>query len=135
MTKAQRNAMVIIAIGCLAGIVFAFSLGRTSSENVVKLPPPFAQIFPPPGDLDLRQVQPSVVMQPGYTADLEIDGREVVEDDLQRIEALHRVTYIPSPDSHIGPLGPGRHCVTARARGISEHTHDGAQYRWCFTLH
>lgn len=135
MTKAQRNALVIVAVGCVIGIVLAFSAGQTGTTTNARLPAPFALIFPPAGDLDLRQVEPSVVMQPGYTADLEIDGREVVEDDVQRVEALHRVTYRPTPDSDIGPLGPSRHCVTARARGVTDHTHDGAEYRWCFTLH
>ena len=74
MKRGQVIALVVIAVGCLGGIVFGFSIGQGGTPKV-RLPPPFALIFPPPGDLDLRQVQPSVVMDAGYTADLEIDGQ------------------------------------------------------------
>jgi len=134
MTNGQRNALIIVAVGCVIGIVFGFSLGRTGTTKP-KLPPPFAQIFPPPGDLDLRQVEPVVVLRAGYTADLTIDGQEVVEQDVQRVEALHSVTYRPGPESDIGRLGAGRHCVTAVARGEADHQYDSATYRWCFNLH
>jgi hypothetical protein len=134
MSRGQRIALTFVALGAVVGIIFGFSLGKTGTAKP-KLPPPFVRIYPPPGDFDLRQVQPSVDVSSGYTADLQIDGREVVEDDIVRVEPLHRVTYSPKPDSVIGKLGPGRHCVTAAARGETEHQYDGVMYRWCFTLH
>src|SRR6266700_8033563 len=69
MTKAQRNALIIVALGCVIGVVFGFSLGRTGTTKP-NLPAPFVQIYPPLGDLDLRQVEPVIVVRGGYTADL-----------------------------------------------------------------
>jgi hypothetical protein len=134
VTKGQRNALVLVAIGSIVGIVFGFSLGQTGSAKV-NLPAPFVSVYPTTGDFDLRQTTINVVVRAGYTADLEIDGKEVVEDDVRRVESLHSVTYQPKPDSDIGHLGAGRHCVSARARGETDHLYDNAVYRWCFNLH
>ena len=92
-------------------------------------------VYPQGGDLDLRQVTILADLAPGYTGGLLIDGREVVEDDLQHVDALNQVILKPQPDSDFRTLSPGRHCATVLYRRTGQPPDEALPYRWCFSLH
>ena len=129
----RRIVMTLIAAVAVAGFVFAFSAPK--QEATGPLPPAVEGVFPPGGDLDLRQTTISADLAPGYTGFLLLDGVEVPRDDLQIVPALNSVTLVPLPDSDFEALQPGSHCATVvyYRIGLPETTSD--RFRWCFKLH
>jgi hypothetical protein len=127
----RRLILTVLVVGALAGMAAAFSGARrpsTPSSNVVQ------QVFPPPGDLDLRQVTVGVRLAPGYTGDLFIDGNQVPEDEVHREPALYQITLQPRPGGQFN-LEPGRHCAAVRYWRLAQPDDRRESAPWCFTLH
>lgn len=130
----RRIVMSLIAAVAVGGFIFAFS--APEQEEVGPLPPAVERVFPPGGDLDLRQTTISADLAPGYTGYLLVDGVEVPRDDLQIVPALNSITLVPLPGSDYEELAPGPHCVTVVYNRIGEPESEGAgRFRWCFRLH
>jgi hypothetical protein len=127
----RRLILTVLVVGALAGMAVAFSGARrpsSPSTNAVQ------QVFPPPGDLDLRQVTVGVRLAPGYTGDLFIDGTQVPEDEVHREPALYQITLQPRPGGQFN-LGPGRHCAAMRYWRLAQPDDKRGSAPWCFTLH
>jgi hypothetical protein len=127
----RRLILTVLVVGALAGMAVAFSSARRPnppSSSAVQ------QVFPPPGDLDLRQVTVGVRLAPGYTGDLFIDGAQVPEDEVHREPALYQITLQPRPGGQFN-LGPGRHCAAARYWRLAQPDDKRDSAPWCFTLH
>jgi len=122
------GALVVIS---LVGLGYAFSLARRPD-------PPKAsaveQVFPPPGDLDLKQVTVGVKLAAGYTGDLFVDGTQVPDDELQREPALYQILLKPHPSGDFN-LGPGRHCAFVRYWRLAQPDDKRDSTQWCFDLH
>jgi len=128
----RRLAMSMVAAIALVGLAVGFSAPRSPQPGKPKA---VELVSPAGGDLDLRQVQVSADLAPGYTGVLELDGREVNPDDTQFVEALNTVILKPQPDSDFRQLTPGRHCVTVDYWPIGQSRAESHGYRWCFNLH
>jgi hypothetical protein len=127
----RRLILTVLVVGALAGMAFAFSSARrptTPSSSAVQ------QVFPPPGDLDLRQVTVGVRLAPGYTGDLSVDGMQVPEDELHREPALYQITLQARPGGQFN-LGPGRHCGAVRYWRLAQPDDKRESQPWCFNLH
>lgn len=129
----RRLVMTLIAAAAVGGFIFAFSAPK--ENQTPDTPPAVESVFPPGGDLELRQVAIVADLAPGYTGYLAIDGKEVPEDQTQFVDALNTVTLRPGPDSEFGTFQPGEHCATVFYRHIGDPREDSASYRWCFRLH
>ena len=125
--------MGILAALAAGGIVFAFSAPSHKPTNA--RPAAVESVSPEGGDLDLKQITLSADLAPGYTGYLMLDGVEVPEDDLQRVDALNTVTLRPQPDSEYRELQPGPHCASVVYWLIGQSRDDGTSYQWCFSLH
>lgn len=125
--------MTVIALAALAGIVVAFS--APSQDPVGPKPPQVEAVFPQSGDLDLRQSTIVADLAPGYTGYLALDGTEIPEDDLQKVDALNTITLKPVEGSDYQQLPPGRHCATVFYWRIGETRDEASSFRWCFRLH
>jgi hypothetical protein len=125
--------MTLVLAAAIGGLIFAFS-GPTTDSGPAR-PEGVDGVFPPSGNLELRQTAIYADLAPGYTGYLAIDGNEVPEDDVQIVDALNTVTLKPGPDSDFATLQPGNHCVTVFYRMIGQPRTNSASYRWCFRLH
>jgi hypothetical protein len=132
-TVLRRLIITLIAAVAVGGIVFAFS-GPTQDDGPGK-PPAIEAVFPPAGNLELRQTTIYADLAPGYTGYLAIDGVEVPEDDIQFVLALNTVTLRPQPGSDFERLAEGSHCATVFYRQIGQPRSNSSAYRWCFRLH
>ncbi len=130
----RRIVMSLIAAVAVGGFIFAFSSPK--QDPVGPLPPAVERVFPPGGDLDLRQTTVSADLAPGYTGYLLIDGVEVPRDDLQIVLALNSITLAPLDGSDYEALQPGPHCATVVYNLIGQPESDPAgRFQWCFRLH
>ena len=121
---------VLLAVA-VAGIVWAFSNSRRPPEEKTSA---VVNVMPPPGDLDLRQVQVGVTLAAGYTGDLFVDGLQVPDDELHREPALYQITLQPKPGGQFN-LGPGRHCASVTYWPLATPTDKRGSPPWCFNLH
>ena len=124
--------MTLIAAVAVGGFIFAFSAPK--QDPAPNKPAAIESVFPPSGNLELRQVAIVADLAPGYTGYLAIDGAEVPEDQTQFVDALNTVTLKPSPGSDFGTFQPGPHCATVFYRLIGQPRDTSASYRWCFRL-
>ena len=124
--------MGVLLIVAVAGIVYAFS--STSRPPPVRETNAVLNVTPPPGDLDLRQVQVGVTLAAGYTGNLFVDGNQVPEDELHRVPALYQITLQPRPGGQFA-LGPGRHCASVTYWPIANPNDTRPSPPWCFNLH
>jgi hypothetical protein len=133
VTLVRRLVMTLIAAVAVAGFVFAFSAPK--QDPAPDKPDAVESVFPPGGNLELRQVAVVADLAPGYTGYLAIDGTEVPEDQTQFVDALNTVTLKPQPGSDFGTFTPGPHCATIFYRHIGDVRENSSSYRWCFQLH
>ena len=129
----RRLLMGLVAALAVGGIVYTFS-GPTQTDDPT-IPAAVESVSPAGGNLDLRQVTIAADLAPGYTGYLTLDGVEVPEDDLQRVDALNSVTLRPGPDSDYLELQPGRHCAGVVYWRIGRPRAEAQTHRWCFSLH
>src|SRR5436309_2703271 len=122
---------VLLAVA-VAGIVWAFS--NNSSRQPEQETNAVVRVMPPPGDLDLRQVQVGVTLAAGYSGDLFVDGVQVPEDELHREPALYQITLQPRPGGQFN-LGPGHHCASVTYWPLATPTDTRNSPPWCFNLH
>ena len=130
----RRLVLSLLLASAGVGIVFAFS--QTETEE----PPRFSDsavegVYPGQNELDLRQARVGIDLVVGYTAVLVIDGREIPEDEHERLEPLGQVFYTPGPDKATGALEPGRHCAVAIMWRLTESREQSRRYPWCFNVH
>lgn len=128
----RKVVISLIAAGAVVGLANGFS-GSTKEKR--PLPAAVESVSPRPGDLDLRQVELSADLAPGYTGVLFLDGREIAEDDLHRVDALNSLTLRPQPDSEFRELAPGAHKATVVYWRIGQSREEAASHSWSFTLH
>ena len=105
------------------------------------------RVFPEPGRLEIRQVRVGAELVPGYTGVLQIDGREIPEDQLERpgelgtenapagLAALGVVAFTPGPGKEIEALSPARHCATVVFWQEGTDRDAARRYQWCFNVH
>ena len=131
--RLRLAVMTVIAAVAVGGLVFAFS-ADTQRPGPLR-PAEVEAVTPEGGDLDLRQVTIAADLAAGYSGYLELDGVEVPDDDLQRVEALNQVILRPQPESEYRELSPGPHCATVVYRKTGQPRDQSRSYRWCFSLH
>ena len=137
MVTLRRLVLSLIVSVALVGMVWGLSKAR-DTEDVKPLFTDGAvdAVVPKPGDFDVRQARIGIDLAPGYTGVLVVDGREIPEDQLERVAALNQIFYRPGPGTETGALSAGRHTVTAvfwpldRTRAEAARTYD-----WAFTAH
>jgi len=133
MLRARLPSLIIgvLLIVAVAGLVWAFSNTSRAPEKETNA---VVNVMPPPGDLDLRQVQVGVTLAAGYTGDLFVDGNAVPEDELHRVPAIYQITLAPKPGGQFN-LGPGRHCASVNYWPIANPNDKRSSPPWCFNLH
>ena len=125
--------LLLAVAAVLLGLGFSMSGDETDTVGVTDVA--VEALIPPPGDLELRQSEIGVDLVPGYTGVLVVDGREIPEDQLRRIDALNQVFYTPGPETETGPLTPGRHRVTAIFWPANRTREAARRVSWEFNVH
>jgi hypothetical protein len=132
----HRIVLSLLVSAAVILLAVAFSLSGDEGGSVAITDVAVEARIPPPGDVNLRQARIGVDLAPGYTGVLLVDGTEIPEDQLVRIEGLNQVFYTPGPGTETGPLSPGRHRITAVFWPVEESRQAAArQVSWEFNAH
>lgn len=133
MVTARRILLsLVVAIG-VVGIAWAFA--SNPSDPQVHFVTGVEGVYPPSGALDVRQVRIGIDLAPGYTGVLQVDGVEIPEDQLDRVDPLNQIFYTPGVGKETGRLSPGRHCATALFWRVTETRASARSTEWCFGVH
>ncbi len=125
--------MSVLVAAAIGGLWWVATAPQDSDGPA--LPAAVEAVSPQGGGLDLRQATIAADLAPGYTGYLMLDGVEVPDDDLQRVDALNSVTLRPTIDSDYLELAPGQHCASVVYRRIGDPLETSESFRWCFKLH
>jgi hypothetical protein len=94
------------------------------------------RLFPPRDSEALQQVQVGVDLGSLYDGVLEVDGREVPEEEVVRVAGVNQVLFSPGEGLTVEEWDPGRNCVRAIVWPIVEgRGGDGTRnVDWCFEV-
>ena len=135
----RRALITVVVIGCLAGVVFAFSkVSRDDGTNDIAVTEsgPVEQLIPPRNSEILRQDVTGVDLRPGWTGVLIVNDVEIPEDqvDLANLESLGQILFTPGNDKAVEQYEAGENCVTAVVWRVEESRADARNTDWCFNV-
>ena len=94
-TWLRRIVLLLLVGGALGAIVYAGTLG-TGSEEIRRTDEAVERLVPEDGSpVAVRQAEVGVDLAPGWTGVLKINGIEIPEDQLRRVEAQNEVYFQP----------------------------------------
>lgn len=132
---ARRLATGALAVLALGLFVYAFTLGRGTTDVVVT-GDAVERLLPARGAQVLRQTEIGIDLAPEWTAALIVNGVEIPEDQLRRVDAQNQVFFTAAPGREIEELPAGTVQVTALIwRPVAGETRaDADQVSWSFQV-
>ena len=131
----RRLVPAAIAVVALGVFVFAFTLGRGTTD-IGATADAVEQLLPARGTQVLRQSEIGIDLAPEWTAVLIVDGIEIPEDQLRRVDAQNQVFFTAGPGMEIEELPAGTVQVTALIwRPVAGETRaDADRVLWSFQV-
>ena len=136
MSTRQRIVISLLLAIAVVGIVFAFQLAQEPEDVVVQRDSRVVNIFPRQGDTVLRQDTVFAEVVFPYTGVLTLDGVEIAEPQLKRIQvgSATRLSYTPGPDTITGFLHAGRHNAEVVFWRPEDGREKASSFRWTFDV-
>ena len=133
MIWVRRLILFALVAGAVAAIVYAGTLG-TGSQEIRRTDEAVEQLVPADGSpVAVRQAEVGIDLQTGWTGVLIINGREIPEDQLRRVEPQNQVFFQPGEGKDIEAFDPGTIIVEAEIwRLASETREDARTITWRF---
>jgi hypothetical protein len=131
---ARRVVITAALVLALSAFVYAFTLGGEREEGPGGGAVEY--LVPASGSQTVRQAEIGIDLVPEWTALLVINGIEIPEDQLRRVDAQNQVFFTPGPGKDIEQLEAGVVQVTALIwRPVAGETRDDAKpVRWSFQV-
>jgi len=133
LPSAKTRRLIIVAMLALAASLFAVAVivyrGNPSSSD---LPVAITSVSPQPNSNVLIQTDILVDLAVGYTADLEVNGFEIPEDQLFRIPALNSLRFEVRDGQIVDRLRADQNCVRVMYWLIAEGPENRQNFDWCF---
>lgn len=114
-----------VALGATA-IILRTGDGGPAVADVIE------ELVPAPNDEVLSQNPVGIDLIAGYTARLQINGVDIPESQLRRIEALNQVSFQPDEGKVIEALRADVNCATAFYWPQALGEEAGRPFTWCF---
>ena len=111
--NATRYRVVLSLLGIVFIVIVIGAVLFTPSGDPGAVPRPVDAIAPQDGALVLRQTTVMLDLEPGYRAQLTIDGTPIPETEVSFVEATGRHEYQPGPGKTIEAWSVGFHVVEA----------------------
>ncbi len=145
----RQVVTTVIVVAALAGFVWAFTLGDTSSQ-VRSSTSAVERFFPDDNSvIELRQTQIGLDLAPGWIATLTIDGTPIPDDQINcltiedcesrppaGIDPQNVFFFVPAQGKVIEEMAPGRHCALAALTPVagSDPGNTAKSVEWCFNV-
>ena len=133
MVILRRVTIAVLLLVGVGAIVLAFSRTETSGgaddvsisggDHAVEV------LIPGRNAQALSQSDVGIDLADGWTGTLILNGEELRDDQIDRVDALNQLLYRP-PDG----LESGRNCVTAGVWRVEESREQGRDVTWCFEV-
>ena len=110
----KRWAMPLGTIGLLglAAFILYYSLQAMAPEPQQVRTRGIVRVFPEPGTPHhLRQDAVGAELDFGWEGRMEIDRRNIPDDQIDKIPGINRLSFTPGPGKEIEALDGGRHCI------------------------
>lgn len=129
----RRIVLLLLVGGALGAIVYAGTLG-SGPEEIRLTDEAVERLVPADGSpVAVRQAEVGIDLAPGWTGVLTINGNEIPEDQLRRVEAQNEVYFQPAAGKDIDAFQPGTIVVEAEIwRSASETREDARTVTWSF---
>ena len=136
MTRRQRIVISLLLAFAAVVLVLAFQWSVDEEDTVVARDPLVTNVSPAPGDQALRQDTIFAEIQLPYTGVLKIDGIEVGDPHLQRLQVggATRLSYTPGPGTVTGILSSGQHRATVVYWRPDAGRENAREYIWSFDV-
>ncbi|MDP9419219.1 MAG: hypothetical protein M3P53_03565 [Actinomycetota bacterium] len=133
--RVRPLAAATLAVVALGLFVYAFTLGRGTTDVAVT-GDAVEQLVPARGAQVLRQTEIGIDLAPEWTALLVVNGVEIPEDQLRRVDAQNQVFFTAGPEMEIEELPAGTVEVTALIwRPVAGETRaDADRVQWTFQV-
>jgi len=129
----KTRRLIILSMLALAAAIFAIAVAvDQSNPRSTDLPVAIQAVSPQAGSNVLSQTDVAVDLAVGYTAELEINGIMIPEEQLFRVQALNQLSFEPRDGKIIDKLLPDQNCVRVFYWLIAQGPDDKQSYTWCF---
>lgn len=135
MSTRQRIVISLLLAAAVVGLVVAFQSSQEPEDVVIQRDSRVLAVFPKEGGTILRQDTIYAEITFPYTGVLHVDGVEIPDPQLQRIQvgSATRISYTPGPTSVTGYLRPGdQHTVELEFWNPERGRDTSVRYPWKF---
>lgn len=134
MSDVSRRIVVVLAVlAAVAALIFAVVESDTGTDPELTTSA-VEELIPGRGDLEVRQARVGIDLAPGYTGVLVINGVEIPEDQLERVEPLNQIFFQPREGREIEAFEAGQVCVVAVYWREDGERSEGQSTQWCFDV-
>lgn len=129
----RRIVLFVLVGGALAAIGYAGTLG-SGPDEIRRTDEAVERLVPADGSpVVIRQARVGIDLAPGWTGVLIVNGAEIPEDQLDRVEAQNEVYFQPGAGKDVEAFQPGPIVVEAEIwRTASETRADARTITWAF---
>lgn len=126
-----RKYLAFVMIGAAVLAIVAAATLRTGN-NTLAVDDVIEEVVPNDGDEVLAQNPVGIDLIAGYRADLTINGVDIPESQLRRVDALNQVSFQPDAGKAIEALRADVNCATATYWPLDQGEAASSSYTWCF---
>lgn len=139
MSTRGRLLVTLVALICVAGLVFAYTLVSTDGAEddiAVTDAGPIEALIPPRDSEILAQASMGVDLRPGWTGVLALNGVEIPEDqlDLANVASLGQILFTPAEGRAVEEYDAGENCAAAITWRVEESRANARTTTWCFNV-
>jgi len=129
----RRIILLLLVGGAIGAIVYAGTLSSGPAE-IRRTDEAVERLVPADGSpVAVRQAEVGIDLATGWTGVLIVNGLEIPEDELRRVEAQNEVYFQPGAGKAIEAFQPGPIVVEAEIwRSASETRDDARTVTWAF---
>lgn len=136
-TRTQFPAAVKVALVVLllvtATAIYAIAKvsGRDSARSMSSA---IERVIPTEGDKILQQDPVGIDLVAGYDAELQLNGIQIPEDELDRTPQLDLIEFTPAPGKSVEQYKPGQNCALVTYWPLAQGREQYSTFSWCFTV-
>lgn len=132
----RRIAFVALVLLGIGGVIYAFTQTSTDDPDSVEVDAsgPVSRLIPDRDAEILRQEPVGVVLNPGWTGVLALNGVEIPEDQVHEVPATGELTYTVGSGKAVERFQGGQNCVTATVWRVELTRDDARAISWCFDV-